>query len=173
MLCKTSVARNICIELAKNNFKADCIIAHFDNKKVFDINVSACLLICDFRSNDLLIKQCDIDDFDNLTLLEFDGKALRAELSEELSPLLGTTQLKWRQGVKHDCAKVMELHVDGDNLRNKLGETINVEDAYLYPYIKSSASREHFISGSQLRVPMTQRKIGDDTSGLKTDAPLL
>lgn len=45
---------------------------------------------------------------------------------------------EWRQGVKHDCSKVMELSVDGSVLKNGQGETVDIEDDIIFPLIKSS-----------------------------------
>ena len=50
MLCKTSTARRVCVQLQKAKHHASCVMRHFDSKAVFDISAAACLLICDFRS---------------------------------------------------------------------------------------------------------------------------
>lgn len=44
----------------------------------------------------------------------------------------------WRQGVKHDLAKVLELVPEEDGLRNGFGEAVDVEEQSLCPLYKSS-----------------------------------
>ena len=45
--------------------------------------------------------------------------------------LYGTSPLKWRSGVKHDCSRVMELRPNGDDdFENGLGEVVSLESIY-------------------------------------------
>lgn len=171
MLCKTSVARNIAIELAKQRKDVHISIINFDSKSVFGVAASACLLVCDYRNKGTYIEQLNIDELSGGKELFFNGKDLNFKTTAESSALMGTCQLTWRQGVKHDCSKVMELSLTDDGYRNKLGEHVDVEEAYLYPLIKSSGSRSFFIQNSSLAVPMTQKKIGEDTTYLQYNAP--
>ena len=175
MLCKTSVARNVCVELAKAGTKATCTMLVFDSKKVFEINAAACLLVCDYRSSAFRALQGNLDNPDIVTELEFTGNALREALTGELASLQGKSIISWRQGVKHDCGKAMELLRDESGLRNKLGEQVTIENEFLFPYVKSSKSRRYLIHAAdvEMAVPMTQRTIGEDTAHLETDAPLL
>lgn len=46
--------------------------------------------------------------------------------------------LAWRQGVKHDLAKVLELKQTPDGLINGLGESVEIEPDVLCPFFKSS-----------------------------------
>jgi len=46
--------------------------------------------------------------------------------------LIGESPYPWRSGIKHDCAAVMELRRVGDQLRNGLGEAVEIEDGLLY-----------------------------------------
>lgn len=48
-------------------------------------------------------------------------------------------RLVWRQGIKHDAARVLELAVDEDGcVVNGLGEQVEVEEEVLHPLFKSS-----------------------------------
>lgn len=47
-------------------------------------------------------------------------------------------RLVWRQGIKHDLAKVLELRRSQDGLVNGLGQSVDVEEDVLCPYYKSS-----------------------------------
>ncbi len=46
--------------------------------------------------------------------------------------------LVWRQGIKHDLAKVLELKQTPDGLVNGLGESVEIEADVLCPFFKSS-----------------------------------
>lgn len=173
MLCKTSVARNICIFLAKSHQGVGCTILNFDSKKVFGISAAACLLICDFRQKLFSVAQGELQGDENLTTLVFNGKTLQEELPEHLKGLHGKSQLEWRQGVKHDCSLCMELKCLPNGLYNKLGEQVSVEEDKLYPYVKSSTSRRYVIDGSDMLIPMTQSRIAEDTSHLEISSPRL
>ena len=173
MLCKTSVARNIATEIAKAKQTATITILTFDAKQVFDISASTCFLICDFRSKELIIQQRTMDDSSRTVDLIFDGNELVEKLNERLAPLLGRCQLSWRQGVKHDCSKIMELNAIDGVLENKLGEKVDVEEQFIYPLIKSSKSRKYIINDTEHAVIVTQSKIGEDTTVLAHTAPKL
>lgn len=57
MLCKTSVARNVILEISRNEIAHKKIeMLYFDSKKVFGVSVSACILIVQLTSNILLRK---------------------------------------------------------------------------------------------------------------------
>jgi hypothetical protein len=78
----------------------------------------------------------------------------------------------WRSGLKHDCARVMELARMPGGWRNGLGEVVQLEDTYLLPLIKSAD-----ISGRQRRrhekyVIVSQRRVGEDTRLIRDRAPL-
>jgi hypothetical protein len=46
--------------------------------------------------------------------------------------------LVWRQGIKHDVSKILELKPEGSGLTNGLGESVDIEDEVLCPLFKSS-----------------------------------
>lgn len=173
MLCKTSVARNVCKEISKWNIVCNCLLVSFDSKDVFDVSVSACLFICDLRAEKIAIQECDIDDINNRTELLYLNNNLQKKISSNLLSLSGKSQLIWRQGVKHDCSKIMELKKTPAGLTNKLGEIVDIEKEWLFPLIKSSGSRNAIIKNSGLAVIVTQKKLGEDTSNLKLVAPNL
>ncbi len=55
-----------------------------------------------------------------------------------LAGLEAAQPVPWRQGVKHDLAKVLELLADGARLTNGIGEEVSVEAEVLCPLYKSS-----------------------------------
>lgn len=172
MLVKTSVARSVILELNRRRFDFGAIVLGFDAHKVFNVGTAACLLILDMRRPGP-IRRGDMSMPDRLEELNIvDGK-LRPVIPAGLQDMLGDCELTWRQGVKHDAASIMELRREDGHWVNRQSETVDVEDEYLYPYVKSSGSRQPLTPTSTMRVPMTQTVIGEDTAHLRDDAPRL
>ena len=46
--------------------------------------------------------------------------------------------VKWRSGIKHDCASVMELRKVNHQLINGFNEVVDLEERYLFPLLKGS-----------------------------------
>lgn len=142
MLCKTSVARNVILEMSRNKISYEKVeLLKFNSSKVFGISVAACVLVIQLSSqgnfNDEIV--CKVKNFDDEsltdTLLVSNGIIKNANTQIDLD---GKCQLAWRQGVKHDCGKVMELDHLGDKLVNKNNETVYIEDDLVFPLVKSS-----------------------------------
>jgi len=76
----------------------------------------------------------------------------------------------WRQGIKHDLSKLMEL-TEGENLRNGLGKKVDVEDECLYQLYKSSdiyhGRRSRYV------IPVYQRDLQDAMEDLPEKYPRL
>ena len=85
--------------------------------------------------------------------------------------LQGGHAYKWRSGIKHDCAKVMELHHENGLHRNSMGELVDLEDEYVFPILKSSDVARDAELSPRLHVIVPQKKIGEDTEIIKTRAP--
>ena len=82
----------------------------------------------------------------------------------------GSFAYTWRSGIKHDAAKIMELSLDGERLRNGFGESVELEDEFVSPLLKSSDLGNGRIDVRKY-VLVTQFHTGDDTSIVKTEAP--
>ena len=65
----------------------------------------------------------------------------------------------------------MELSFDGISLVNGLKESVDIENNYVFPLIKSSMFKSPIISGSDKYVIVTQKKAREDTSHITIDAP--
>lgn len=176
MLCKTSVARNVFRELNRRNIKYNSFsIYKFNAQKVFNIGAAACLLAIEFNySDDNIQKPCDIYDFENFEspierLNYSNGKILNLSLSDE--NFSGKSCFEWRQGVKHDCSKVMELSFDGNFFINGNNEKVDIEKEYVFPLIKSSMFKKAIINVFSKYVIVTQTKIKEDTQSIKNIAP--
>ena len=177
MLCKTSVARKVLrTAWTKDLEVADASVYTIDAVTQFGAAVDACLLIC-FLDSGAASKECAVySDLDSSIVAStfglHDGR-LVADLGaiKRYGWLYGTSPIKWRSGVKHDCARVMELCARGSHLfENGLGEVISVESTYLYPMLKSSdLIRTHRTASRYMLV--TQRATGEDTSRIARRAP--
>lgn len=183
MLCKTAVARRVLtFAWQKGIAMSDATICLIDAKLHFNAAVDACLLICEFKpgrsSLDAVTQQCDIyEDLSTQTPLStfgyWEGKLI-ADLSsyERWQHLFGESPYQWRSGIKHDCAKVMELTQENDDLyRNGLGETVTLESSCLYGLLKSSdiAKTTTTIPRRYMIVPQTT--VGEQTQNLRLTAP--
>ncbi len=66
-----------------------------------------------------------------------------SDAAKDVQNFSGVCSFEWRQGVKHDCSKVMELSYQGDFLINGLKETIDIESKYVFPLIKRVVCLRH------------------------------
>lgn len=176
MLCKTSVARNVFMEMKRThtNFRA-CDLFEFNANKVFGINVSACLLVIELCKSEASAEICNIYSFENPNEFKgsfryVDGK-LYSNVTRDVPDFSGVCSFEWRQGVKHDCSKVMELSIQGTDLVNGLKEDVNIESEYVFPLIKSSMFKAPVIDNFKKYVIVTQKKVREDTTHIETDAP--
>lgn len=94
-----------------------------------------------------------------------------AETDERDVPEQTHVGLRWRSGIKHDCARVMELRKQGDEYGNGLGETVRLEDQLLYPMLKSSEVAASGKPRPTRYMLVTQLAVGDDTSQIQLAAP--
>lgn len=178
MLCKTSVARNIYLELNRRKIhfsKFD--IYEFNAKKIFDISTSACLLYINFStSNKCSNPTYKVYSFDtpNQLLKEYICEENTLKLSKSnVLDFYGNSCFEWRQGVKHDCSNIMELTYDGVNYYNKTKTIVDVEENYIFPLIKSSMFKNILIDNSSKYVIVPQKRVNEDTSKLEKIAPKL
>lgn len=81
------------------------------------------------------------------------------------------SEQKWRSGVKHDCSNVMEFYrVDGGFV-NRLGESIDLEETFLFPLFKGSDVAQGRTKSTNRYVLITQKCIGEPTENIKDLAP--
>ena len=86
----------------------------------------------------------------------------------------GTSQIAWRQGVKHDAAAVMELTPQpGGGWVNGLGEAVDVEPDRVYPWFKATDLARGLSPEPRRAVLISQRSLNDDPSELARSAPRL
>lgn len=177
MLCKTSVARNILLELDRNDICIDTVkIYNFNSSKIFGISAPACLLFIKMSTTDNKCRECDIYEInspeDVIGKIVFKNGKL-SNCNDSVIDLDGDCCIEWRQGVKHDCAGVMELEKKNENwYKNKNKEEIELEESLVYPLMKSSSFKKPVINSDFKRyVIVTQRKVRDETGYIEKLAP--
>ena len=178
MLVKTSVARKVLTFAWKQNIPLkDSKIYQINAMKHFGAAVDACLFILQVEKG-FDTRDCDV--YETLeanspvhTLGYHDGILVNDSATyQRLRHLSGVDLFyKWRSGIKHDSSKVMELERSGDTYQNGFGETVALEETYLYPLYKSSDVGNEELRGFRKHVIATQKKVGGDTAVIKEKAP--
>ena len=166
MLCKTSTARNVYKEMIRAEFNfACCEVFEFDAAKIFGISAGACLLFIEL-TNEAMTAPCKIYSLDAPHELKkiFTGEDFDGEF-------FGKCCFEWRQGIKHDCAKILELTLDGNIFRNGFGEVVDIEDDLIFPLIKSSMIKAACIDNFSKYLIVTQRRMNEDTSRIEKIFP--
>ncbi|MBR3268733.1 MAG: hypothetical protein IKI58_08440 [Oscillospiraceae bacterium] len=177
MLCKTSVARNVIVEIDRRQIPHDRIeMLNFDSHKVFGVSAAACVLIIELSSNALSSQTvCRVKDFDSMicedTLIVNDGVLSSTNLSS--FDFEGYCQMTWRSGVKHDCGKVMELELVNGQLINKNKEVVDIEGDLVFPLVKSSMFKSPVLTKFSKYVIVTQQQAKQDTGYIEHDYPML
>ena len=178
MLCKTVVARKVLAHAWKTKLQvAESAIYGIDAMNHFGAAVDACLMVCVLRPR-AQSTECNV--FDKIDATEpestiaFRNDRLIANLDAYAvsGHLSGTSAIKWRSGIKHDCARVMELQrgPKRDQFVNGLGEQVRLESDYLYPMLKSSDLMRRAEPSRYMLI--TQKSTGEDTSAIAKRSPL-
>jgi 16S rRNA A1518/A1519 N6-dimethyltransferase RsmA/KsgA/DIM1 with predicted DNA glycosylase/AP lyase activity len=177
MLCKTTVARRVVKHIWLNDFCVKKVSMYeIDAKRYFNAAVDACLLLCEMGKG-AKEKVCDvytgISEDNRRYRLGFCKNELLADVEKYscYSYLDGFEYYKWRSGIKHDCAKIMELFPCGNRLRNGLGEIVDIEKDLLYPLFKSSDIAKNDVESPKRWVLVTQKSISDETEHIRNNLP--
>lgn len=178
MLCKTAVARKILAQAWQKNLSIESAsMFKIDAKSHFGAAVDACLLVMELGRS-ATTWTCSV--FESVT-----SKQAVTELGFQDSIILSNmetyqnlrhlrsedTFYTWRSGVKHDSSKLMELVREGNYFVNGHGDTLSLEDEFVYPLLKSSDIGNGRTVGRKKYMLVTQKYIGEDTNKIKTVAP--
>lgn len=174
-LCKYNVACNIFEYLVKTRaFPARVNIVKFNAMQIFGIDSSSCILIIQFNENNKEIKSCTVNNLNNphehYRIGIKNGK-LYSNIDNDID-IDGKCCFEWRQGIKHDCVKVMELEKTGTKYKNKKEDLVELEEDLLYPLLKSSNVKIPIVKESGQKILVTQHKLKEDTSYIKEKYPL-
>jgi SAM-dependent methyltransferase len=177
MLCKTAVARKVLHHAWKSR---QCLkraeIYHIETSKYFDAAVDACVLVVDASLSN---ENFDCQLYDSLkdaaptAAFGYRQGRLVANIAnfERWEHLEGEERYKWRSGIKHDSAKVMEFRKEINGYRNGCGELVDIEDDYLYPMFKSSDIANNYDLQPSRWMLVPQRIVGENTRQIRQLAP--
>jgi len=176
MLCKTSTARRVLRHAWVNGLEAGPSSLHLiDAAAEFGVSVDACLL---YTHTGIGAVESTATVYDTLSFDEplktfglFAGELVSdIDVYRALRDLDGLQYRKWRSGVKHDAAKVMEFTRDNGVFVNGLGERRELEDEYMFPLLKSSDLANGRVRPARF-VLLTQRHVTDPTDEIRSTAP--
>lgn len=176
MLCKTSTARKVLRHAWLNGLDAGPSSVHLiDAAAEFGVSVDACLL---YTHTGIRGTESTATIYQTLSFVEplqtfglFAGELVSdIDAYRTLRDFDGLEYRKWRSGVKHDAAKVMEFTLDNGLFVNGLGERCELEDDHIFPLLKSSD-----LANGRLRprrfVLLTQHRVADPTDEIERTAP--
>lgn len=177
MLCKAAVARRVVETVARRALDVSPVgLWRIDAGKHFDAAVSAVLFVAAMRRPERDAVWPVFGDLDSespeSSLGVVDGVLVAdARRYARTTHLAGDCEPEWRSGVKHDCARVMELRREGDGAWvNGVGERVDIEAELVHPLLKSSDVANDRAAPSRAMI-VTQRALGEDTRTLRTRAP--
>lgn len=175
-LVKNSVIKNVLFDQRQRNYKiGDLQKLTIDSKKEFNVSVEASLLYCKINETPEFI--CKEFDFYNNTKLvnqfgwvkdKFVSDIERYKHSNDID---GLCPFEWRQGIKHDCSSIMELDRVNGHFINGLQQEVSLEEDLVFGVLKSSDLKQIVINDTRKFTIVTQKKVGQDTSFIKTEFP--
>lgn len=178
MLCKAAVARRLVEAIATRALAVEPVgLWRIDAAEHFDAAVSAVLFVARTRRAPTPASSSwpvypRLDASEPASWLGVVDGVLVADAArfERTRHLVGTCEPEWRSGVKHDCARVMELVRAGGAWLNGLGERVDIESELIHPLLKSSDVANERATPTRAMI-VTQRALGEDTRVLRTRAP--
>lgn len=176
LLVKNTVIKNILFDQLSNNFNISEIEKYrIDSKKEFNASVQASLFYCKLNTVPSFI--CKEYDFYNQKNKSFKFGWLNDKFVSNIDTYLnaglidGKSPFEWRQGIKHDCSKVMELDKINNHYENKLNEKVYLENGLIYAFIKSSDLKDTVIKETRKYTIVPQKKVGEETNYIESDYP--
>ena len=170
-LVKNSVVKNILLEQKRKRYKiSDIKQFDIDTKKEFNVAVNACLLYCSFGI-DISFSIKEYDFYSTKYIREYgwvnNKFVANVESYKKAKQIEGEFPFEWRQGVKHDSSKIMELESDNGHFINNKKEIVKIENDLVYGLLKSSDLKGNFINKSRKYTIITQNRIGQETKYIK------
>lgn len=167
-LVKNTVIKNIVYDIPRLKLPiANLKKQNIDAKKEFDVSVDAALFSCQLNQDtECYCQESDFYTSEIKCNFGWKNNKFMSVLSVN-NEIDGISPFIWRQGIKHDCSKVMELEYDGNSYCNKLGEHFSLEDNLVYPLLKSSDLKTTIANPTRKMTIVTQKFVGQDTSYIK------
>lgn len=176
LLVKNSVIKNIILDQKKNKYKIGNIEKHcIDSKKEFNVSVDAALFFGQLNASPSF--KCNEFDFyknskPHLSFGWVDEKFVsNIKTYVHSKDIDGDCPFEWRQGLKHDCSMVMEFEKVNDHYLNALNEEAELESDLVYGILKSSDLKGTIVKTSRKYTIVTQRKVGQETSYIRSAYP--
>jgi hypothetical protein len=174
-LVKNSVVKNIVQAQQQFRFPiARMERTSIDSKKEFNASVDASLFFAQFQEKPAL-ECCAANSFEDSAKSRFgwyNNKFVSdIEKYKQTAMFDGQSPEVWRQGIKHDCSKVMELTRENDSFRNGFGDAVDIEDDLVFPLLKSSYLKESIIESTRKFVLVPQAFVGQETDFIQKDYP--
>ena len=170
-LVKNTVAKNILLEQNKTKYQISNI-EQFDinAKKEFNVSVNACLLSFSLnkKSSSTI---CEYDFYTKRLIREYgwvnNKFVANTELYLKTKNIDGRFPFIWRQGLKHDASKIMELESVNGHYINNNKETVEIEKDLVFSLLKSSDLKGTVIEKTRKYTIVTQKKVGQETNYIK------
>lgn len=175
LLLKNSVIKNIVYGQQKEKLEINSFCQYnIDAKREFGVSVAASLLYLTIGNK--IIKCCEVKNFYTQSDISKYGWidnhfVADADKYQEYKYMDGESQLVWWSGLKHDCAKVMELTFNGNQYINGFNEIVDIESDMIYPLLKSSDIKGEIVTSTRKYVIVTQKSISNDTEWIKFKYP--
>jgi hypothetical protein len=174
-LIKNSVIKNIVYEQKRNEYTVANIEKHTINaQKEFGAAVDASLFVCKFNTKpEYTAKEYNKNKKKKQAVLGWINDKFASDIEKYIKyqHFEGVCPFEWRQGIKHDCAKVMELERINGGFRNGLGEEFELEEDLVYGILKSSDLKADRVDTPRKYTIVTQKKIGEDTEKILGKLP--
>lgn len=180
MLCKSAVARRVVEFCARHDWGiVPGGIWRIDAARHFNAAVDAVLFVC-HTGNRAAGSSSSWPCYASLDAKEPESRfgIANGELVADLDAynrsraIAGPCDPEWRSGLKHDCARIMELGFRDNRWTNGNGEIVDIEAPFRFPLLKSS-DIANGRSTSTRAVIVPQRALGEDTRMLAECAPKL
>jgi len=175
-IIKNSVVKNLLYEQKNNNFSiSDLKKLTIDAKKEFNVSVDASFFVARLnQKSELLCKSIDFYSLQEMRVFGWVENYFvnSVEDYKQSNNIDGTSQFTWRQGIKHDCSKIMEIEKYNGNYMNGLRQELNIEKDLVYGLLKSSDLKKTQTNSYRKLIIVTQKKIGQDTDYIKWNYPL-
>jgi hypothetical protein len=179
MLCKAGVARKVMEHVASQRWNLQGSVHAIDARTHFAAAVDAVLLTVHRPSSALqkghAHKWSVYESITASTPSKHMG-VVDGQLCSDVDAYLATrnlegpSEIEWRSGIKHDCARIMELEIVDDHLVNGMGKRVDLEREYVYPLLKGSDLANGRMSARR-RVVVPQRSLGENTGAIRDRAP--
>lgn len=174
-LVKNAVIKNIMQAQKHNQYQLSNIQKQvIDTQKEFNVSADAALFLADFGQNIAMVcAESDFYEQKEIKKIGWVNDKFVANINDyQLTKNIdGKCPFEWRQGVKHDCAKIMELDSCNGYFVNGNGEHIALENNLVYGILKSSDLKRLQINHTRKSTIITQKKIGQDTNYIKSYYP--